>query len=132
MIKLNIYAMRSHGQSIARGDYSENSSPMVVILKETKAWCKLHQAQMDSKYQPEEKNDGNADDQGSEGDNADGNDAEGNDADGDDAADDETVDVDAEDGSTEDGGENTDETIVVDEDGNEIDLDNLEVEDVTE
>lgn len=54
MIKLNIYAMRSHGQSIARGDYSENSSPMVVILKETKAWCKLHQAQMDSKYQPEE------------------------------------------------------------------------------
>lgn len=52
MIKLNIYAMKSHGQAIARGDYSENSSPMVIVLKETKAWCKLHQAQMDSKEQP--------------------------------------------------------------------------------
>ncbi|MBQ7204638.1 MAG: hypothetical protein IJS04_02240 [Muribaculaceae bacterium] len=53
MIKLNIYAMQSHGKSIARGEYTEKSSPMVVILKETKAWCKLHQAQMDSKNLPE-------------------------------------------------------------------------------
>jgi len=53
MIKLNIYAMRAHGQSISRGEYSENSSGMAVILKETKAWVKLHQAQIDSKEQPE-------------------------------------------------------------------------------
>ena len=53
MIKLNIYAMRSHGQAIARGDYSENCSPMAIILKETKKWCKLHQAQLDRK-EPEE------------------------------------------------------------------------------
>lgn len=52
MIKLNIYAMRSHGQAIARGDYSENSNPMVLVLRETKAWCKLHQAQIDSKTMP--------------------------------------------------------------------------------
>lgn len=53
MIKLNIYAMKSHSQSIARGDYTENSSPMAIILRETKSWCRLHQAQMDSKTQPE-------------------------------------------------------------------------------
>ncbi len=53
MIKLNIYAMKSHGLSIARGEYREESSPMVIVLKETRAWCKLHQAQMDSKAQPE-------------------------------------------------------------------------------
>jgi hypothetical protein len=53
MIKLNILAMKSHGKSIARREYSENSSAMAVVLKETKAWCKLHQAQMDSKVQPE-------------------------------------------------------------------------------
>lgn len=53
MIKLNIYAMKSHSQSIARGDYTENTSPMAIILRETRSWCKLHQAQMDSKVQPE-------------------------------------------------------------------------------
>lgn len=52
MIKLNILAMKSHGKSIARREYSENSSAMAVVLKETKAWCKLHQAQLD-KTQPE-------------------------------------------------------------------------------
>lgn len=52
MIKLNIYAMKSHGQAIARGDYAEGSNPMVIVLKETRAWCKLHQAQMDSKNLP--------------------------------------------------------------------------------
>lgn len=49
MIKLNIYAMRSHGHSIARGEYTENSSAMVIAMKETRAWCKLHQAQLDRK-----------------------------------------------------------------------------------
>lgn len=53
MIKLNILAMKSHGKSIARGDYTDNTSPMAIILRETKSWCKLHQAQMDSKEQPE-------------------------------------------------------------------------------
>ena len=53
MIKLNIDAMKSDGLSIARGEYREESSPMVIVLKETRAWCKLHQAQMDSKAQPE-------------------------------------------------------------------------------
>lgn len=47
MIKLNIYAMMAHGRAIARGDYSENSSPMKQILLASRAWRGLHQAQLD-------------------------------------------------------------------------------------
>ena len=53
MIKLNIYAMKAHGQAIARGDYKEQSSPMMPITLASVQWRKLHQAQMDSRIKPE-------------------------------------------------------------------------------
>jgi len=53
MIKLNIYAMKAHGQAISRGDYREESSPMMPICLASVKWRHLHQAQMDSKHQPE-------------------------------------------------------------------------------
>ncbi len=47
MIKLNIYAMKAHGQAIARGDYKENSSPMMPICLSSVKLRQLHQTQMD-------------------------------------------------------------------------------------
>ena len=52
MIKLNIYAMKAHGQAIARGDYREESSAMVPICLASVKWRKLHQAQMDHRKNP--------------------------------------------------------------------------------
>lgn len=54
MIKLNIYAMTAHSKAIARGDYREDSSPMMPLCLASVYWRRCHQAQIEHRVNPDQ------------------------------------------------------------------------------